>query len=109
MRMKNALFNLVMIVLTVALSLTAAEIQLEDADERLKPGTDIVVSLAMTQPTRRHYLPKKGLKFEMQHFVLVRTDDGDVERRVEIGSGNAYRVVIGSGLSEGEALVPEGA
>jgi len=85
------------------------EIHLHDADARLHTGTEVVVSIAMTRPAQRHYLPGKGLRLERMHYVRVRHPSRDEERQVQAGAHNRYRVVIRSGLREGEHVVMNGA
>ena len=87
----------------------AAEVSLEEVDDRLKPGAHIVVSVSLTQPAQRSYSPKGELRFEQMHFVLVRGAEGDEARRVEAGAVNAYWVHIKSGLQGGEPVVLSGA
>ena len=65
--------------------------------------------MALSKPEPRHYFPKKKLRFEEFHYVLVRNGEQEEERRVTVGMTTAYRAEIKSGLEAGESVVLQGA
>ncbi len=88
---------------------TAAQVELDEVDERIRPGAPIVVSVAVSQPEPRHYFPKKKRRLDEFHYVIVRHGEQDEMRRVTVGLTTPYRAEIASGLEAGEAVVLEGA
>ncbi len=87
----------------------AAEAALDEADERVRPGGRLVVSVALPGAGDEHFFPKRKVRLERLYYVLVRGSEGDQERPVKPGLSNGYEVEIASGLRAGERVVLAGA
>lgn len=84
----------------------AVESQIEDLDERLRPGMSVSMELAMASSKATVSVPIGAVFTEDDHkYVYVRRGESTERRLVEIGLTNFSFAEIKSGLDEGEEVL----
>jgi len=82
----------------------------DNADESLFPNQFVNIRLAVVQQDDVVTIPSAAVQFGSEgSFVFVIGDDNRATRRVlELGPANAGRIVVLTGLADGERVVVEG-
>lgn len=109
----NSVFTGVIDSIEPQLDVTARAIRaraiIENADQRLRPGMLLEITLELESRRALTVAESAIVPLGQQHFVFRIAEDGTAERvAVELGVRNAGRVELLSGVAEGDRIVTHG-